>query len=591
MDTSSSPATATCSSSSTTTCTCSTPGGGSATPCSWTRRGRGEVRRHPRAVPASWRRCAGTRATTSPGCPGWGRRPPRSSSPSGDLEGIFANLDAVPGKKLPQMLAEHRERSSTATPSPSCGATSTCPMPVEELGWARSTPRRSGGCSPPWSSARCGTGCPSRSSRPRRSRRRPGVRRRAGAARGRGPRRLARRARRGAPVAVAARDVEGRLPDIRWSASRSPRRGRPGPRTLDDLDRPTSTPRRAARRRGAAAARPRREGAAPRRAEPGLGGRRHPHDGHRARRLPRPAPAAHVRPRVARAAVPEQAHRDRGLGRRRRQLAMVVEDDWADRALRAQALLAAGRRPRRRARRTRPDRPARRARAAARAGARHMERTGIAVDVDRARGDGEELGDRMARLREEIYGFAGEEFNLDSPKQLQVRCCSTSSACRRRSASRPATRPTPRAAVPRRRPPDHRAAARVPRGQQAQGHLRRRAAAAGQPGDGPDPRRVQPDRRRDRAAVEPAPQHPEHPDPLGDGREIRRAFVAGEGYTTLLVADYSQIELRVMAHLSGDEGLLAAFGSGRTSTPRPPRWSGTCRSTRSTTRCAAASRG
>lgn len=46
-----------------------------------------------------------------------------------------------------------------------------------------------------------------------------------------------------------------------------------------------------------------------------------------------------------------------------------------------------------------------------------------------------------------------------------------------------------------------------------------------------------------------------------EGREIRRAFVAGEGFGQLLVADYSQIELRIMAHLSGDEGLLDAFAS------------------------------
>ena len=47
-----------------------------------------------------------------------------------------------------------------------------------------------------------------------------------------------------------------------------------------------------------------------------------------------------------------------------------------------------------------------------------------------------------------------------------------------------------------------------------------------------------------------------------EGREIRKAFVPGEGFTALLVADYSQIELRIMAHLSGDEGLLDAFRSG-----------------------------
>ncbi|MCV2394710.1 DNA polymerase I [Actinotalea sp. M2MS4P-6] len=46
------------------------------------------------------------------------------------------------------------------------------------------------------------------------------------------------------------------------------------------------------------------------------------------------------------------------------------------------------------------------------------------------------------------------------------------------------------------------------------------------------------------------------------GRGIRRAFVVREGYETLLTADYSQIEMRIMAHLSGDEGLIAAFRSG-----------------------------
>ncbi|WP_425428422.1 DNA polymerase I [Streptomyces violens] len=47
-----------------------------------------------------------------------------------------------------------------------------------------------------------------------------------------------------------------------------------------------------------------------------------------------------------------------------------------------------------------------------------------------------------------------------------------------------------------------------------------------------------------------------------EGRAIRRGFVVGEGYQTLLTADYSQIELRVMAHLSEDEGLIQAFTSG-----------------------------
>ena len=46
------------------------------------------------------------------------------------------------------------------------------------------------------------------------------------------------------------------------------------------------------------------------------------------------------------------------------------------------------------------------------------------------------------------------------------------------------------------------------------------------------------------------------------GRQIRRAFVAGGPNEVLLCADYSQIELRILAHLSGDEGLREAFASG-----------------------------
>lgn len=46
-----------------------------------------------------------------------------------------------------------------------------------------------------------------------------------------------------------------------------------------------------------------------------------------------------------------------------------------------------------------------------------------------------------------------------------------------------------------------------------------------------------------------------------DGREIRKAFVAAPG-KRLIAADYSQIELRIMAHLSGDKGLLGAFERG-----------------------------
>jgi DNA polymerase I len=47
-----------------------------------------------------------------------------------------------------------------------------------------------------------------------------------------------------------------------------------------------------------------------------------------------------------------------------------------------------------------------------------------------------------------------------------------------------------------------------------------------------------------------------------EGRRIRRAFIVGEGFESLLTADYSQIEMRIMAHLSKDQALIDAFRSG-----------------------------
>jgi DNA polymerase-1 len=46
-----------------------------------------------------------------------------------------------------------------------------------------------------------------------------------------------------------------------------------------------------------------------------------------------------------------------------------------------------------------------------------------------------------------------------------------------------------------------------------------------------------------------------------EGRRIRRAFIVGDGFEQLMTADYSQIEMRIMAHLSGDEALIEAFNT------------------------------
>ena len=76
-----------------------------------------------------------------------------------------------------------------------------------------------------------------------------------------------------------------------------------------------------------------------------------------------------------------------------------------------------------------------------------------------------------------------------------------------------------------------------------------------------------------------------------EGREIRQAFVVGEGYECLLTADYSQIEMRIMAHLSEDAGPdRGVHLAARTCTPPSRRGSSSSRSSRSTPSCAAGSR-
>lgn len=191
-----------------------------------------------------------------------------------------------------------------------------------------------------------------------------------------------------------------------------------------------------------------------------------------------------------------------------------------------------------------------------------MERTGIAVEVEVLLELGETLGDRIRTLREEIYGHAGEEFNLDSPKQLQaVLFDSLGLPKTKRIKTGYSTDANALTGLV-----DFHPVVEPLLEYRELSKLKGTYVDALPPLVNPRTGRIHAELNQTVAVTgRLSSQHPNLqniPVRADVGREIRRAFVPGEGYTSLLVADYSQIELRVMAHMSGDEGLLAAFTAG-----------------------------
>ncbi|HVM13039.1 MAG TPA: DNA polymerase I [Egibacteraceae bacterium] len=243
------------------------------------------------------------------------------------------------------------------------------------------------------------------------------------------------------------------------------------------------------------------------------------------------------------------------------QLALAVSDDWQERCLRAQALHdVAGVLADELAERDQgellyelelPLVPVLVA----------MERAGIAVDLEVLTEIGDTLGDRMRNLRDEIYRWADEEFNLDSPKQLQAVLFDRLQLPKtKRIKTGYSTDAAALSALVDTHPIvepllEYREVSK----------LKGTYVDALPPLVDPTTGRIHAEFRQAVAVTgRLSSQHPNIqniPIRSATGREIRRAFVPGEGYTSLLLADYSQIELRVMAHLSGDEGLIAAFTS------------------------------
>ena len=171
---------------------------------------------------------------------------------------------------------------------------------------------------------------------------------------------------------------------------------------------------------------------------------------------------------------------------------------------------------------------------------------------------------RCATPPAEAFRVIGKEINLGSPKQLQVvlfdelgmpktkrtKTGYTTDADALQGALREDRAPVPdgAAAPPRRQP-----AAADDRGPAQDRAVRR-----------PHPHDVQPDDRGDRpAVVSTDPNLQNIPIRTEEGRRIREGFVVGKGFDCLLTADYSQIEMRIMAHLSEDALLIEAFRSGQ----------------------------
>jgi len=192
-----------------------------------------------------------------------------------------------------------------------------------------------------------------------------------------------------------------------------------------------------------------------------------------------------------------------------------------------------------------------------------MERTGVKVDAGLLRVQSAELLKRMEEVAEQAYCEAGGAFNLGSPKQIQEILYERLGlpVLRRTPKGQPSTaedvleQMAAEYALPR-MILDHRGLSKL------RSTYTERL-----------PERVDPDSGRVHTSYHQAvaatgrlsssdPNLQNIPVRSEEGRRIRQAFIAEDGFV-LLAADYSQIELRIMAHLSRDQGLLDAFAAGQ----------------------------
>lgn len=192
-----------------------------------------------------------------------------------------------------------------------------------------------------------------------------------------------------------------------------------------------------------------------------------------------------------------------------------------------------------------------------------IEREGALVDADLLRIQSGELGDKMDALEREAIELAGEPFNLGSPRQL--------GAILYDKFGLPVLKKTPKGQPST---AEEALEALAEEGFPLPKVLMQYRSMSKLKSTYTDrlPEQINPRTGRIHTSYQQAvaatgrlsssdPNLQNIPVRTAEGRRIRQAFIAAPGYK-LLAADYSQIELRIMAHLAKDEGLLSAFRNG-----------------------------
>ncbi|MBC8723290.1 DNA polymerase I [Paraburkholderia sp. 31.1] len=193
---------------------------------------------------------------------------------------------------------------------------------------------------------------------------------------------------------------------------------------------------------------------------------------------------------------------------------------------------------------------------------RKMERTGVLIDAEKLRQQSSEIATRLIELEGKAYELAGGEFNLGSPKQIgQIFF---------EKLELPVIKKTPSGAPSTDEEVLQKLAEDYPLPKILLEH--RGLSKLKSTYTDKLPRMVNPHTGRVHTNYAQAvavtgrlasndPNLQNIPVRTGEGRRIREAFIAPPGHK-LVSADYSQIELRIMAHISGDESLLRAFSQG-----------------------------